>query len=70
MRWGQVLSFATSPPEFDEFNILLEQIVHEGGEVHALGIGQGRELSLHLLVQVDRQIDLHARLVKLPALAA
>jgi len=55
------------PRRFDEFDVLLQQLIDELPNLDAAGLGPRREISLHLGIEVHRQIDRCAWLEKLSA---
>lgn len=58
-----------SAGDLDEFDVFLEQVVDDDGEVEALGIGDAGEGFLHVGVEVDRQVQFGTFAEELAALA-
>lgn len=54
------------PRHLDKLDILLEQVIDQRREVHALGIGERGQSGLHLVIEIDRQIELGAGLKNFP----
>ena len=54
-------------PRFDQIDILAQQLVHQFGEFHPVLGGAPGEIVLHLAIEVDRELELGARAVELPA---
>ncbi|MCE4558089.1 hypothetical protein [Pelomonas cellulosilytica] len=53
----------------EDLDVLAQQAVDEGGDLHALGAGVLGEEGLHLVIEVDRHAQLRAGAVELAALA-
>lgn len=45
------------PRYLDQLDILLEHVIDQFGEVHALGVGLGGQVALHLLIEIHRQTE-------------
>src|ERR1700760_3327027 len=54
----------------DELDVLAQQRIDEGGEVHALGVGEVREAVLHFGLEIYRQLQGGPGSVELAALGA
>jgi hypothetical protein len=53
------------PRGLDEFDVFAQQVIHELADLDAAGLGAGREVGLHLRVEVDRQMRRRVRLEEL-----